>query len=145
MQRNNDTLGDIVFQQDNAPVHIASVFTKWFEQHNIEVDEHPPYLPDLNPIEYVWVVLKQQLHKQHPDIFDTPGGPDTVRARLIKVLPKVWGSLPKQLFDNLYRNMPDRVAAVLDAKGGIQGAENVFFFKKKFSLCRWLCNYLETL
>ena len=98
-------------------MHTASVVTEWFEQYNIQVDEHPPYSPDLNPIEHAWVVLKQQLHKQYPDIADTPGGPDAVRARLIEVLPKVWDSLPEQLFDNLHRSMPDRVAAVIDAKG----------------------------
>ena len=59
----------------------------------------------------------QQLHKQYPDIADTPGGPDAIRALLLEVLLKVWDSLPEQLFDNLYRSMPDRVAAVIDAKG----------------------------
>ena len=117
MQRINDTIGNAVFQQDNAPVHTASIVTEWFAQHNIQVDKHPPYSPDLNPIEHVWVVLKQKLHKQYPDIANTPGGPDAVRARLVEVLPKVWDTLPEQLFDNLYRSMPDRVAAVIDAKG----------------------------
>ena len=114
VQRINDTIGDAVFQQDNAPVHTV---TEWFEWYNIQVDEHPPYSPDLNPIEHVWVVLKQRLHKQYPDIADAPGGPNAVRAQLVEVLPKVWDSLPEQLFDNLYRSMPDRVAAVIDAKG----------------------------
>ena len=82
MQRINDTIGDAVFQQDNAPVHTASVVTEWFERYNIQVNEHPPYSPDLNPIEHVWVVLKQQLHKQYPDIAGTPCGPNAVRARL---------------------------------------------------------------
>ena len=116
VQRINDTIGGQVFQQDNSPVHNTSVVTEWFEQHSIQVDEHPPYSPDLDPIEHVWAVLKQQLHKQHPDIADTPGGPDAVRARLIEVLPKVWDSLPEQLFDNLYRSIADRVAAAIDAK-----------------------------
>ena len=47
VQRINDTIGNAVFQQDNAPVHTESVVTEWFEQHNIQVDEHPPYSPDL--------------------------------------------------------------------------------------------------
>ena len=102
MQRINDTIGDAVFLQDNAAAHTVSVFTGWYEKHNIQVDEHPLYLPDLNPIEHVWAILKQQLHKQHSDISDTPGGPDAVRIRLIEVPPKVWNSLPEQLFDNLY-------------------------------------------
>ena len=58
MQRINDTIGDAVFQQDNAPVHTASDVAEWFEQYNIQVDKHPPYSLDLNPIEHVWVVLK---------------------------------------------------------------------------------------
>ena len=98
------------------PQYILHQFvTEWFEQQNIQVGKHPPYSPDLNPIEHVWVVLKKQLHKLYPDIADTPGGPDAVRARLVEVLPKVWDSLPEQ-FNNLYRSMPDRVAAVIDVK-----------------------------
>ena len=117
VQRINATIGHDEFQLDNALVHTASIVTERFEQYNIQVDEHPPYSPDLNPIEHVWVVLKQQFHKQHPDITDTPDDPDAVRGRLIAVLPKVCDSLPEQLFDNLYPSMPDRLAAVIDAKG----------------------------
>ena len=69
VQRINDTIGNAEFPQNNSPVHTASVVTEWFEQHNIQVDEHPPYLPVLNPMEHVLLVLKQKLHKQHPDIF----------------------------------------------------------------------------
>ena len=47
VQRTNDSIGDAVFQQDNAPVHTASVATEWFEQHNIPVNKHPPYVGKL--------------------------------------------------------------------------------------------------
>ena len=67
----NDTIGDAVFQQDNAPGHTASVVTEWFERYNIQVDEHPPYSSDLNPIEHFWVFPKQQLHRQYSEIADT--------------------------------------------------------------------------
>ena len=79
------------------------------------VDEHPPYSPDLNPIEHVWVVLEQQLTNSI-QISLAPGGPNSARARLVEVFPKVWDPLPEK-FDNLYRSMPDRVAAVIDSKG----------------------------
>ena len=59
----NETIGDAVLQWGDDPVHTASAVTRWLERCNIQVDEHPPYSPDLNPIERVWVVLKQQLHK----------------------------------------------------------------------------------
>ena len=123
-----NTINDTVFQQDNPPVRTVSAVTEWFEQQNIQVDKHPPYLPDPNPIEHVWAVLMQQLHKQYPDIANTPGGTDAVRARLVEVLPKVWDSLSKQLFNNLYRSMPDRWQRLLMPKGGTQGTEHVFLF-----------------
>ena len=49
-----DNIGDVAFQQDNAPVHTASVVTKWLEQHKIQADEHFSYSPDLNLIEHAW-------------------------------------------------------------------------------------------
>ena len=113
----NNTIGSSRFQQDNAPVHKAKIINNSFEQHKITVDNHSPYSPDLNPIEHVWVRLKRQLHKMYSDIATTPGGPDKVRARLIEVLPKVWDSLPESLFEKLWQSMPDRVAAVIAAKG----------------------------
>lgn len=81
------------------------------------MDDHPPYSPDLNPIEHVWVHLKRQLHRKYPDIATTPGGPDRVRSKLIEVLPEVWDSLPESLIQKLWQSMPDRVAAVIAAKG----------------------------
>ena len=46
-------LEDILFQQDNAPVYKAYNVMDWLERHSIEVVDHPPYSPDLNPIEHV--------------------------------------------------------------------------------------------
>ena len=89
LQRIHNTIGDPVFQQDNAPVHTARIVTEWLEEYNIQADAHPPYSPDLNPIKHVWVVLKQRLHKKYPNIADTPGGPDKVKAQLTEVLPEI--------------------------------------------------------
>ena len=126
VQRINDTIGGQVFQQDNSPVHNTSVVTEWFEQHSIQVDEHPPYSPDLDPIEHVWAVLKQQLHKQHPDIADTR----CCRAQLAEFLPKAWDFLHEQLFDNLYRTTVCQIGweRLLIPRGGIQDTVHVFQF-----------------
>ena len=96
----HDTIWDPLFQQDNAPIHKAGRVMTFFENHNINLLTHPPYSPDLNPIEYAWVLLKRQLI-DYPDIGDTPGGPPAVKARLAQVLPRVWDNIPRKHFEAL--------------------------------------------
>ena len=52
-------LEDILFQQDNTSVHKAYSIMDQFEKNRIELVEHSPYSPDLNPIEHVQVELKK--------------------------------------------------------------------------------------
>ena len=111
-------LEDILFQQDNAPVHKAYSVMALFERHDVGLEEHPPYSPDLNPIEHVWVELKKRLHQQYPRIRDTPGGKEAVKRILAQVLPLVWETIPEEFFEKLWKSMPNRVAAVLEARGG---------------------------
>ena len=40
-------------------LHKAYNVMDWLERHSIEVVDHPPYSPDLNPIEPLWVELKK--------------------------------------------------------------------------------------
>ena len=57
------------------------------------------------------------LQAKYPDIANTPGGPDAVRARLAEVLPEAWEAIPESVFESLWRSMPSWVAAVIAAKG----------------------------
>ena len=108
---------DPLFQQDNARVHTAKDILAWLDENGIDLEDHPPLSPDLNPIEHAWVELKRRLHKQYPDILDTKGGPEKVRDRLAEVLPHVWATIPDTFFEKLWKSMPSRVAAVIEAKG----------------------------
>jgi len=47
-----------IFMQDNAPIHTAGEVKEWFENIGIPLLEWPPYLLDLNPIEYLWHLIK---------------------------------------------------------------------------------------
>ena len=90
---------------------------RFFTRYNIDVADHPPYSPDLNPIEHAWVLLKRQVTEDYPDLADTPGVVDTVKARLAEVLPLCWEKMPETLFETLWKSMPDRVQAIIEAKG----------------------------
>ena len=54
----------LVFQQDNAPTHKASIIKKFFRENEWEVLDWPPYSPDLNIIESLWAIVKKRLANQ---------------------------------------------------------------------------------
>jgi hypothetical protein len=89
----------------------------FFKRYAIPLESHPPYSPDLNPIEHAWVLLKRQLIADYPFIGDYSGAPEKVKAKLAEVLPLCWEKIPQKQFEVLWKSMPDRVQAVIDAKG----------------------------
>jgi len=113
----HDTLGDAIFQQDNSPVHQAAVVIDYFSKYNIQIQDWPPYSLDINPIEDVWVELKHSLHRHYPDIANTKGDPDKLKASLVEVLPEIWEEILEACSEKLWNSMPAWVASVIDAKG----------------------------
>jgi transposase len=49
--------------QDNARIHTARVVRAFLAKHGITTIDWLPYLPDLNPIEHLWWVLKKMVFK----------------------------------------------------------------------------------
>ena len=50
----------------------------------------PPYSPDLNSIENLWAVMKQQIYKLYPELEHARDTEDT-RERLIEAVVEVLG------------------------------------------------------
>jgi hypothetical protein len=107
--------GDI-FQQDNAPIHMALDVQEWLEKHGIWTLEWPPFSPDLNPIEHLWYHLKRKIIKLHPEL-ETMGGSKEDLDRLCAAAKEAWMLLPQDLMRKLIDSMPRRIRAVIKAKG----------------------------
>jgi transposase len=56
---------NLIYMDDNAPIHRSILVRLWKQEHGIETLQWPPYSPDLNPIENVWAFLKRQLNKSN--------------------------------------------------------------------------------
>lgn len=98
---------ELLFQQDNAPVHSARLTQEWFRSKNIEVLEWPPQSPDLNLIENVWGRLKYELRGRK---FET-------QDDLWDEIERLWHQVPLEFVRSLYNSIERRISAVIKSKG----------------------------
>ncbi|PPQ98176.1 hypothetical protein CVT26_003220 [Gymnopilus dilepis] len=100
----------IRFQQDGASCHRSNATLKWLVDHRIPTLFHPPNSPDLTPIEPVWLELKRILRSR--------GRTPTTIEELKTAVREAWDQIPVEFTNKHIKRMPDRVKAVLKARGG---------------------------
>lgn len=96
-----------VFQQDNAPVHRVA---KWLKQQKIRKMDWPSRSPDLNPIENIWKIMKDNIQKRQ----DFPRNVNDLKT----ALKEEWSKLDTSVLRRVVDSMPRRIEAVLNANGG---------------------------
>ena len=97
-----------LFQQDNAPIHKAKIALDFFKNENINLLDHPPLSPDLNPIENLWGWMAREVYKN---------GSFNTKSELKFAIIKAWASIPESLIRNLISSMPNRIFELI-LKGG---------------------------
>ena len=102
--------GYIIVQEDNAPIHTCKLAKQWRESVDMETLTWPPNSPDLNPIEQVWYLIKTTIQKMNPRPMTVPS--------LKEAIKKAWNEFDVNILNRLVESMPDRIAAVIEAKGG---------------------------
>jgi hypothetical protein len=95
--------------QDNAPCHKTLLIRDWLTIHGIDNMPWPSCSPDLNPIEQVWAVMKRRIQ----------GFRFNSKNHLWKVLRRMWMKFTPLFVRRFVDSMPNRVAAVISAKGGV--------------------------
>jgi transposase len=102
---------NLIFQQDNDPKHTSKLASNWFKNHNIILLDWPAQSPDLNPIEQLWLHLKKQLRNNYQTI------PKEV-WELWERAAVEWEKIEPEVCERLIESMPQRLEAVIIAKGG---------------------------
>jgi transposase len=99
-----------IFQQDNAPCHTSKIVKTWMGQNGVNLLDWPGNSPDMNPIESLWAILKDEIHLV----------PISTKTELIQRLIYVWfhSEKIKQFCRTLIMGMPERVKALHKANGG---------------------------
>lgn len=95
------------YLQDNAPVHKSKLATKWFHDNGITCIDFPPYSPDLNPIENLWEDIEKRVEKRQPKTVE----------EIQDVLAEEWANTSKDVVAALAHSVPQRILAVINAKG----------------------------
>jgi ketohexokinase/beta-glucosidase len=96
-----------IFHQDNDSKHKSKLTMQYLEDSDIPYHPWPPQSPDLCPLENLWSILDFRCKRRMPKNAET----------LFNNLAKEWGSLDKELLQNLVDSMPRRLEAVIKAKG----------------------------
>lgn len=113
MPSGNRLLGNgFIFVHDNDPKHTAGRVKTYLNRKqqngNISIMNWPSQSPDLNPIEHLWNIVKMK----------RKGFKATSRDNLFQRITEIWQSIPVETLKKLVESMPERVQAVIKAKGG---------------------------
>ena len=104
-----DGLTDIVFQQDNARVHMSKLTTSWLTnsviQNKFSTIEWPAYSSDMNPIEEFWAHLKMKVHRRYPDTKFLKGLSDAINKKIKERLWAVWWDIGEEILSSLIESM----------------------------------------
>ena len=102
-------ISDPIVMEDGASVHKGVCKKprkdmKWLEYL------HPPNSPDLNPIENIWAWMKHEITTKYMYV--------TSKEEMQRIVMEMWENFMDNQWDGLIASMPDRMKAVIKAKGG---------------------------
>ncbi len=91
-----------LFQHDNDPKHTSRATVGFLKKNRVKA------IPDLNPIEHLWGILKRQVEHHSPSSIQS----------LKEVLLKEWKKIDLAKCCQLVHSMPRRLGAVIKNHGG---------------------------
>src|SRR5690242_1790443 len=79
-----DVWGELALQQDNDPKHTSRVAKEFIAENSIHLIDWPSNSPDINPIENMWQIMKNNVEKRMPRNTD----------ELMRFMIEEWDAIP---------------------------------------------------
>jgi len=89
-----------IYQMDNTLIYTLNLVKEWLETHGVWTLDFPPYLPNLNPIEYLWLALKRKILKLYLELKQMGQSKEDLKY-LIKAYKETWLALDQGLMQRL--------------------------------------------
>ena len=97
-----------ILQHDGAPCHQSCQTTVYLTSKCIcMLSDWPAQSPDLNLIENLWEILKENVRKRNPNTLN----------ELWSVAEEGWNAIPTEVITKLYASSKKRFNEVISAKG----------------------------
>ena len=91
---------EAIFMHDGSRTHTAHRVLDWLQDEEYSVMDWPAYSPDLNPIENLWALLKDELLKMFPELYHMPNNEET-RGYLIAAAQTAWSQIDPDILRRL--------------------------------------------
>lgn len=100
-----DLLGnDWRFQHDNDPKHTSRLAKNFIHNNMPEVIDWPSNSPDLNPIENLWGIVKNNVERKMP-------------KNLSQFMVEEWNDIPQSILIGLVNSMKRRCELIIESNG----------------------------
>ncbi|KAL4500774.1 hypothetical protein ABPG72_020008 [Tetrahymena utriculariae] len=93
--------------QDNARAHVSNQTMTYLKNNKVRTLDHPPYSPDLNPIEKVWAWMKRDLGKVTYSTIEN----------LIDAVQTSWDSVPIEHIKNYISHQINQIQLIEQNEG----------------------------
>ncbi|XP_038209023.1 uncharacterized protein LOC119830186 [Zerene cesonia] len=99
-----------LLMHDNTRPHVAHCVEEYLHEVGIRKLQWPARSPDLNPIEHIWNMLKRKIKSN--------SNPPETLDQLRSAAMAAWDSVKQLDIRNIIQSMPERMKALIRARGG---------------------------
>lgn len=99
----------LVFQQDNARIHVSNSTMNWLKAQNITTIKWPACSPDLNPMENLWGILVRDIYANNRQYKSV----NELKTAIIGS----WSKIRKETIKKLVDSMNNRIFQVIHGNG----------------------------